>query len=42
MNILEGCFDLESLGNFAYLFILLLFFSHANFGLYTISLYCLL
>jgi hypothetical protein len=26
MNILEGCFDLESLGNFPYLFILLFFF----------------
>jgi hypothetical protein len=26
MNILEGCFDLGSLGNFPYLFILLLFF----------------
>jgi hypothetical protein len=36
MNIVEGCFDLESLGNFPYLFILL-FFSHANFGLYNVG-----
>jgi hypothetical protein len=28
MNILEGCFDLESLGNFPYLFTLLLLFFH--------------